>query len=79
MLTALDGLDISLGDRHWSITPYGMWENSRHRWIQTSLTGPTTHILTLKLPRGAGLDEAVSALSAWLANPVESQDVLNVA
>jgi hypothetical protein len=79
LFAELDGSDFVAAGQTWHVEIYGVFDNDGYRWIQLGLNGPRTDLATLRLVQGAGPQQAVMALTAWLAERAIDRSVLNVA
>jgi len=68
---ALDGLHLGAARRHWRIEVYSVADGMRQRWVQLALQGKERRMVTLSLAPSDGARRVVTALSSWLADPVD--------
>ena len=76
VFVALDGRQVTVSGRSWRLQVYGACDRGGRRWVQLGLTGQPHYMLTLRLAPG---DDAVQALSSWLANPANKGNILSYA
>lgn len=79
----LDGYALSILGRVWLIEVYGISDTGGRRWVQVGLASDNeSHMATLCVPPGAGLQHVVMNLASWLqlgGDERASRVVLNVA
>jgi hypothetical protein len=81
LFVGLDGRNLSVAGRSWTVAVYGVCDQAGRRWVQLALDGASHYMLTLRLAPGDGVAQAVLALSGWLGNSSRSSavQVMNVA
>jgi hypothetical protein len=78
LFSALDGRDLLIRGQAWHLEVYGICEEAGRRWIQLAVDGPHHYMLTVALAARSGVRQAVKALSSWLEEPTDSEQILNV-
>ena len=80
---ALDGTTVCVLHQSWQVTVYSICEEDGQRWIQIGLRGNEQaedhRTLTLCIRATENARHAIRILSSWLANPLETGRILNVA
>jgi hypothetical protein len=77
---ALDGEVVSDGERSWRVEVYSISDQQDHRWVQVSLLGEPSWMLTLRVSPEDGIEHIRHTLSTWLADPsVPHDEVINIA
>ena len=79
LFAALDGSEVLTSGHRFDLEVYSVTDQATGRWVQLGLRGSHEHLVTLRLPKQSGLQEATTALSAWLADPAHAEEVLDVA
>src|SRR5262245_5248997 len=79
LFAELDGSEFVVNGQTWRIEIYGVLDDDGCRWIQLGLTGPRNDMATLRLVKGAGAQQAISALTVWVGQRSTGRNVLNVA
>lgn len=79
LFVALDGRHVAGAGHRWRVEVFSVCDRRGRRWIQLALKGRPRYMLTLRLIAGAGLDHVMLALSSWIANPCDTNEILNVA
>ena len=69
LFAELDGESISAGMVRGKIEIYGVRDDAGSRWVQLSVIGQTSQMVTLRLPVGEGARGAFAALSSVLQTP----------
>jgi hypothetical protein len=79
LFAALDGSEVRTSGHRFYVEVYSVTDQSTGRWVQLGLRGAHEHLITLRLPKQSGLQEATSALSEWLTDPTHVAEILEVA
>ena len=69
VFSELDGEPISAGMVHGTIEVYGVRDEAGSRWVQLSVNGQTSQMVTLRLPVGESARRAFAVLSSELQAP----------
>ena len=77
LFAELDNLEIAAGGGNWRVEVFSISDHQDHRWIQLVVHGETEHMITLRVLPGARLDDALPALSEWLAAPATRPHVID--
>jgi len=79
LFAALDGSEVRTLGQCFNLEVYSVTDQSSGRWLQMGLRGPHDYLVTLRLPKQSGIQQATRALSAWLADPARIEEWLDVA
>jgi hypothetical protein len=79
LFTALDGLKFDAARHRWRIEVYSVADRARHRWIQLSLRGRESRMLTLSLATSDGARRIVETLASWMTDPGHKPDMVQAA
>lgn len=79
LFTALDGLKFDAARHHWRIEVYSVADRARHRWIQLSIRGRESRMLTLSLGTSDGARRIVDTLASWMTDPGHKPDMVQAA
>jgi hypothetical protein len=77
LFSAVDGHDLAVFDRHWTVEVFSVAEINGARFIQLALRGLSDHMLTLRVVPPADAHDVVSRLLAWLKHPVPTGTVVD--
>jgi hypothetical protein len=69
----LDGRELTVLGRQWTIEVYSVRDEQGHRWVQMRLgSSSSSKWLVLRLPAGAGERHVILAASSGLARPLKA-------
>jgi hypothetical protein len=77
LFAELDNLEIAAGGDQWRVEVFSISDHDDHRWIQLVVHGQSEHMITLRLLPDARLEDAIPALSDWLAAPENRSHVID--
>lgn len=77
LFSAVDGHELAVFDRHWTVEVFSVAEINGARFIQLALRGITDHMLTLRVLPPAGAPDVVSRLLTWLRHPIPAGTVMD--
>ena len=77
LFSAVDGHELAVFDRRWTVEVFSVAEINGARFIQLALRGISDHMLTLRVRPPAGAPDVFSRLLTWLRPPIPAGTVVD--
>jgi hypothetical protein len=78
LMSELDGRLLRTPEGTWRLSVFDVSLHAGLRWVQLTLEGEPSHVLTLRLAPDQGTPQVLEALAGYLRHPLTMGEILNV-